>query len=147
MKQKSYRIVCLCISLVLLLSGCSTGSLFAKEIELTEEQENRIDRFVAVRDKWETYKDIVNTYYINRVYVSEDEEGNVVFSVAYEQETNFGYSVFVEFGYRVTVDKIMRTDADNNCLGSGTTVDMETISDDELREVLRQSYKKYLSKQ
>lgn len=155
------RIVCLCLSLVLLLSGCCIDDFLAEaierieaermeaklsEVELTEEQESQIDRFVDVREGWETYKEIVNTYYINRVYISEDEEGNTLFSVAYEEETRFGYSCFAECGYRVTADRIICTYADRNWMGSGTEVDLETISDEQLREVLRQSYKKYLSK-
>lgn len=146
MKHKLYRVVSLCVAILLLLSGCSIGNRSEKEIVLTEEQKDRIQRFVDVREKWETYEEGFNSYYINRVYVSEDEEGNTLVSVAYTKDSGLGYMAYVETGYKIDAERIVYTNADSHWLGGAITVDMETISDEQLGTVLRRSYKEYLSK-
>lgn len=147
MKQsgKLYRIVCLCLLLLLVLSGCSIGAVFEKEVVLTEEQENRIERFIGYRPKWETYRTIVDTYYINKVDVSEDEEGNTILTFVYTKDFGDGSSYFVECGIRIEGEKAYVCEAASEWRRRAMEVDMETISDEELREVLRQSYKNYLS--
>lgn len=141
--RKTYRIMCLCVTLMLLLlSGCSVKA----RVQLTEEQENRVDMIVQHRDEWETYREVVRTYYINRLYISE-EEGNTVLTVAYVVKEDSMMQYFVGLtGYTVTdEDFIASGDYDMAWMANAERVDMETISDEELREVVRQSYIDFLS--
>lgn len=141
--RRKQRLMCLCVALMLLLlSGCSAEA----RVQLTEEQENRVDMIVQHRDEWETYREVVRTYYINRLYISE-EEGNTILTVAYVVKEDSMMQYFVGLtGYTVTdEDFIASGDYDMAWMANAEYVDMETMSDEELREVVRQSYIGYLS--
>ena len=141
--RKIQRIMCLCVTLmIVLLSSCSIKA----KIQLTEEQENRVDMIVQHRNEWETYREGISTYYINRLYISE-EKGNTVLTVAYVVKEDSMMQYFVGLtGYTVTdEDFIASGNYDMAWMASAETVDMETISDEELREVIRQLYISYLS--
>lgn len=144
----------LCVILVLcLLSGCSAPGRKA-DVELTEEQEARIDLIVEHRDEWKEINDTFVSYPVTRLHIYESENFTFL-TVAYAEDENSTIAggqvtevIYSVCGYAVTDDTFTATNNyykywSNGCI----TVDLENMSDIELREAVKESYISFLSKE
>lgn len=145
--KKVYRIAFLCAALIFcLLSGCSANNEKVT-VQLTEEQETKIDLIVQNRDEWK--KTIyITAYPVNRLHISEIDGGITILTVANVTTGADGWQTFVGVkGYAVTDNKFMAIESyHKDWLANSTSVDLESMSDEGLREAVEQSYIDFLSK-
>lgn len=133
---------------LILVCSLFTGCLGKSSISLTEEQEANIDIIVQHRNEWEETMEGISTLPVTRVHVSEADDGMTVLSVGYVKDTKDGWEVFAGVrGYAVEDNEFISIGSyhHENWI-AGYDVDLENMSDKELREVLVQSYIDYLSK-
>lgn len=141
--------------LICLLSGCSTESA-----SLSEEQEAKVNIICQNVDIWgESCYESFRDWPMNRIYVAETEDGMTVFTVGYRSVPDYGalenhtpVSTFFYLGvhaYAVMEDSntIKAYPADvGNWSDCGIGIDLETMSGEELREAIRQSYLDFLNR-
>lgn len=147
--MKRWTSVAICL-LLLLLCGCdSKGSV--NNVQLTAEQEACIDLFVQHRDDWKESVVYGTSYPVNRVHIAELNDGITILTVANVMPGTGameGTEIFVGTqGYVVKEDvftPVSSIHKDWNV--DGIDVDLNELSDSELRKILQESYKKYLSK-
>lgn len=146
--KKNLLILVLCAVLMVgPLSGC------AGRMKLSEEQQARIDLFVQNRDEW-TETTYYGTHYpVTRLHIYETEDGGLtLLTVAYVDDDSAlgdGWQTFVGVcGYAVKDGEFVSVGDyhHKDWLATCIPVDMETMSDEELREALTESYIKFLSK-
>lgn len=142
MSKYNAGILSLCVILILsILVGCG-GS----KIQLSEEQEASIDMIIKWREEWKEYKDFVDCVPANRLHIAEItlKDGRVF---TFMTVAHFKGDAFVTRGYVVGPDHFQYVDmAHNDWFSDCVTVDLENMSDDELREVLRDLYIAHLEK-
>ncbi len=148
MKRLIYVILCILL-LVSLLCSCSEKKP-SVNIQLTPEQESYIDLIVQNRNDWKEVKELVASYPTNRVHIAESTNGIVILTVAYvDDDTNLGsnWQIYVVNGYAVSGNTFGRIQSyHKDWIVDSIQVDLDKLSDSELREILCQSYRKYLSK-
>lgn len=152
MRKRIFAVILTTILMMILFGGCSTMKSKI-DVELTDKQEAQIDVLVQHRDEWKETTEYISTFTVNRVHVSEMSDGIVVLTVAY-METGTGamegsWTWVGVRGYAVK-DNVFYEIGRNHHMdwfASCMTVDLENMSDEELREVLRQSFINYLQKQ
>lgn len=153
MRKFKLHILILGVTLVLsFLSGCIAG--LDKDIQLTEEQEANIEMIIKWREEWKEYKDFVDCVPANRIHIAEvstkDDETYAFMTVGYvKEDPGTNVEAFVAKGYLVKadyfayIDDMTHRDWFSDCI----TIDLENMTDDDLREVLRESYIAYLEKE
>lgn len=149
--RKGYQIIFLCMALVLcLMSGCSVQENEQPNVQLTEEQEARIDLIVQHRSDWKEVKEIFASYPVNRVHIAESSDGITILTVAHVEVgtgSDKGWQTYIVHGFAANDSVFTSIDGyHQDWIADCVSVDLENMSDDELREVLRNSYKKYLAK-
>ena len=149
MKRICALILCvLCVTAF--LTACSDqtdGS--EKSVQLTEKQKKEIDLIVANREKWAETSEYAKTYPVNAVHLAELDSGYTVLTVAYiaGQEKNWTYYLGVR-GYAVMDGKLLTTGDTHHSewLATYATVDLDKMSDQELREALEQTFRASMSR-
>lgn len=134
----------ICILSLVVLS-CLTGC-FGPSIKLTEEQEASIDMIIKWRDEWKEYKDFVDCVPANRLHIAEvtTKDGEVY---TFMTVGHYKGNIFVARGYVVQPDHFQYVDmAHKDWQADCVTVDLESMSDEDLRKVLRELYIAYLEK-
>lgn len=143
MRKRNLFAIFLCVILMIsTFAGCGKD-----KIQLTPEQEAGIDKFIEHRDEWDEYVDFVDRVSANRLHVAEVNTKNgktyTFITVGY-----FKGDAFVARGYVASSSKFAYIDmAHKDWLSDCVTIDLEGMSDEELREVLLESYIAYLSKE
>ena len=139
--KKLVALLLFLVVLFTLFTGCS-GS----RIKLTEEQEANIDMMIKWREEWKEYTDFVDCVPANRLHIAEftGKDGS---KSAFLTVAHFKGDAFVSRGYLVNSEAFIYVDmAHNDWFSDCVTVDLEGMSDEELREVLRELYIAYLEK-
>lgn len=149
-KRKLYVLTLCAIIFCSLFTGCGAG----RTASLTEDQEAGIEMIIKWRDEWEEYVDLIDRVPANRLHIAEisTKDGKTTYTfmtVGYVKEgTRKGEEIFVAKGYLAKEDHFssmssVHKDWDSDCI----TVDLENMSDEELREILRECYINYLKKE
>lgn len=139
----------LCL-IICVLSGCLPLDDNQTSVELTQEQKAAIELFVQNRDEWAETLSGVKHYPVNSVHVYETDQYTMltVAHVEYSSVTG-GYGFVGVRGYLVMDGKFSSAgdyhykDWFSEC----TTVELDELSDEQLYEVLEESYINYLSQQ
>lgn len=135
--------------LVFFLCACDSKDPTAN-INLTAEQEAHIDLLVQNRDAWKEVKELVVTHPTNRVHIAESNNGIVILTVAYVEDNAFSspnWQIYVVNGYAVSGNTFSRIQSyHKDWIVDSISVDLDSLSDEELHEILCQSYKNYLTK-
>lgn len=150
MKRRSLALL-LCLVIVLVaFAGCSSEAKKPR-VELTEQQRTQIETLVRHREEWKETSASVSVYPVNCVHVSELEDGITFLTVAYVtdgSDTTDDMTYFVGVrGYGVSGDVFVGTESyHEDWLADHVSVDLDKLSDQELQDVLEQSYIDFLSK-
>lgn len=132
------------------LFGCSAENK-EMNVTLTEEQEAQIDLMIQHREDWKEVKELFASYPVNRVHIAESDNGVVILTVAHvEDDTALGqgWETYIVHGFAVSGSTFTSIDSyHKDWIADCVSVDMEDMSDSELREVLVESYKKSLAKE
>lgn len=151
MRKYNPRVLIICAILVCsLFVGVATG---LGRPRLTEEQEANIETIIKHREKWKEYVDFVDRVPANRLHMAEisTDEGEVYtfLTVGYvKEDSRTGDETFVARGCLVRGDYFAYMNrAHQDWVFDCITIDLENMTDDELREVLRESYIAYLAKE
>ena len=149
--NKLCRISLISIALIIcLLSGCS-GKGGNKNVKLTDAQKARIELIVQHRDEWKEVSEIAVSYPVNRLHISETSDGITILSVAHVREgtgSDKGWQTFVVNGFAAndTVFTKVNTYHDD-WIADCISIDPDTMTDDELAQVLEESSIAFLSKE
>lgn len=121
-----------------LLAGCG--------IKLTQEQEEAVKSICENKDLWGS--DIFDSGQynpINTIYISE-QDGKPVLTVAYVFETIWHGKGYLGKAYDVeSFEQVSAEKTIGALIARGITVDLKTMSDEELKACAEQSYLDYLS--
>lgn len=144
--MKKLSALCLCaIAILGLFSGCS----FFKqepEIQLTPEQLARIDLILEHRDEWKEVSDEYHTYPVNEIDVSEINGEITVLHVSYVEKGAGAGMYFYHTEAYAAYDDVFKQISPLHKM-TLVRVDLPNLSDEELKQVLQESYVDYLSKQ
>lgn len=150
MRKWNFPSIALCVTILcLFFTGCGAG----KVTRLTEEQKAGIEMIIKWRDEWEVYEDFVDRVPANRIHIAEisSKDGETTYTfmtVGYvKQGSRKGEEIFVAKGFLAKEGHFssmnsVHKDWDRDCI----SIDLEEMSDDDLREVIRDCYIAYLRK-
>lgn len=121
-----------------LLAGCGT--------KLTQEQEEVVELICENRDLWGgSIFDSGRYNPINTIYISE-WDGKPVLTVAYVFETIWHTQGYLGKAYDVeSFEQVSAEKTIGALIARGVTIDLETMSDEELKACAEQSYLDYLN--
>lgn len=141
----------LCLAIVVaVFSGCTSEGK-KKRVVLTEQQRTQIKTLVMHREEWKETSAEVSVYPVNAIHVSEIKDGVTFLTVAYVMDgtgASSGTTIFVGVkGFAASGDVFVGTERyHEDWLANYVSVDLDSLSDQELEKVLEQSYIDYLSK-
>lgn len=145
MKRLYFFVLCL-LCVTVFLSACSTG--LHTTVQLTEEQQDRINVIVENREKWEETMEELTVCPVNRIHISEINSGYTILTVAHMVKEETGSRTYIGVrGYAVDDGELVSIGRKHHedWVFDSLTVDMEAMSDQELRDVLEQSYLKFIN--
>lgn len=154
MKCRNIFVPVLCLMLITCqLFGCSFGDeINEPDIQLSEEQEKRIDLIVQNRDEWgEDVYDSYQYWPINQIHIAESGGDITILSVGHiEDGTGMMEGSWIYWGvhgYAITDEDFVGINEKHHTdwMARGVRVDLDDLDDDELRSVIEESYIKYLS--
>ena len=150
MRKKALALL-LCLAFVLGVSvGCSPEGKKSR-VELTQQQREQVQTLVQHREEWAETSESVSVYPVNRIHVSELEDGITFLTVAYVTEGSDTKDDITYFagvrGFGASGDVFVGVESYHEDWMAGCVrVDLDKLSDQELQDVLEQSYIDFLSK-
>lgn len=150
-KMRKLKVVVYCWTLIVGLLFCGCG-VAEKSVELTEEQEAKVEIICQNIDKWgESYYDSGQYWPMNHIYISETEDGTTLMTVGYLGEPKgSGMVSRIYLGVRCyVIDEEVKFGAGGyqslELVANGVEIDLENMSDDDIREAIEQSYLRYVN--
>ena len=150
----------ICIALLLMALLMSSCGDHHKKIELTDSQKAAVDISASHKDEWREVRDGLSYWGLaNRVYFWEQNE-NIYLFAGYYQPTGDGLLsdgktpissyIYCMNSYRITDDGIKKVATENKqifaWMANGVPINVDTMTDDELRSALEEAFCVYLQK-
>lgn len=142
------RIFCVMVIVFGLLSGCG---ITENTVQLTEEQKEKVDIICNNVDTWSLgYMEGGITYYpVNRIYVSEDEDGTTFLTVGHlEESSKYDFTIYTGVLCYVILDNnfYFLAEGYQSAQWAAQGIEFDNTMDEEtVREIVTQSYLNFIN--